>query len=140
MNWSDLASATQKERHFVIKPSGFSELAWGSRGVSVGHDLPQSEWAAAIDSALKAFPHTPYVLQEFHKGRQYQLDYFDPTTGELRTMAGRARLSPYYFVTGESAELAGILATICPTDKKVIHGMKDAIMIPCAGEPQTEHP
>jgi hypothetical protein len=140
MNWNDLAGATQKERHFVIKPSGFSELAWGSRGVSVGHDLPQSEWAAAIDSALKAFPQTPHVLQEFHKGRQYQLNYFDPVTGELRVMAGRARLSPYYFVTGESAELAGILATICPADKKVIHGMKDAIMIPCALEPQTEHP
>ncbi|HKC95736.1 MAG TPA: hypothetical protein VKB81_17120, partial [Nitrospira sp.] len=43
MNWHDLAEATQKERHFVIKPSGFSELAWGSRGVSVGHDLPQNE-------------------------------------------------------------------------------------------------
>jgi len=138
MNWSDLAGATQKERHFVIKPSGFSELAWGSRGVSIGHDLPQHEWAAAIDSALEAFPHTPYVLQEFHKGRQYQLDYFDQATGELRGMAGRARLSPYYFVTGERAELAGILATICPADKKVIHGMKDAIMVPCAIAAGTE--
>jgi hypothetical protein len=139
MNWTDLAGATQKERHFVIKPSGFSELAWGSRGVSVGHDLPQTEWAAAIDSALTAFPHTPYILQEFHKGRQYQLNYFDAVTGELRAMAGRARLSPYYFVTGEHVELAGILATICPADKKVIHGMKDAIMVPCAVDPQTAH-
>lgn len=134
MNWSDLAGASQKERHFVIKPSGFSELAWGSRGVSVGHDMPQHEWAAAIHSALQAFPHTPYVLQEFHKGRQYQLDYLDQATGELLGMAGRARLSPYYFVTGEQVELAGILATICPADKKVIHGMKDAIMVPCAIE------
>ena len=131
-NWSDLAAATQKQRHFVLKPSGFSELAWGSRGVSVGHDLPQHEWTAAIEAALAAFPRTPYVLQEFHKGRQYQVDYFDTHSGEIRTMAGRARLSPYYFVTGESAELAGILATVCPADKKVIHGMKDAVMVPCA--------
>lgn len=131
-NWRDLASATQKERHFVVKPSGFSELAWGSRGVSVGHDIPQDEWAASIDTALKAFTTTPYVLQEFHKGRQYQLDYCDPVTGEMRNMAGRARLSPYYFVTGGKADLAGILATICPADKKVIHGMKDAVMVPCA--------
>ena len=132
MQWGDLAAATQKQRHFVIKPSGFSELAWGSRGVSVGHDLPQHEWAAAIETALAAFPHTPYVLQEFHKGRQYHVDYYDPHTGEILTMAGRARLSPYYFVTGETAELAGILATICPADKKVIHGMRDAVMVPCA--------
>jgi hypothetical protein len=132
MNWRDLAIATQKERHLVIKPSGFSELAWGSRGVSVGHDMPQGEWAGAIDNALAAFPHTPYILQEFHKGRLYELDYFDPVTGEMNRMSGRARLSPYYFVSGEKTELAGILATICPADKKVIHGMKDAVMVPCA--------
>jgi len=132
MNWRDLATATQKERHFVIKPSGFSALAWGSRGVSVGHDMPQSEWAAAIDNALDSFPRTPYILQEFHKGRQYDLDYLDPVTGEMNRMSGRARLSPYYFVSGEKTELAGILATICPADKKVIHGMKDAVMVPCA--------
>lgn len=130
-NWSDLGTATQKQRHFVLKPSGFSELAWGSRGVSVGHDLPQNEWAAAIETALTSFPRTPYVLQEFHKGRQYQVDYFDAHSTDIQTMAGRARLSPYYFVTGETAELAGILATICPADKKVIHGMKDAVMVPC---------
>ena len=134
MDWHDLAAATQKERHFVIKPSGFSELAWGSRGVSVGHDMPQNEWAGAIDKALASFPNTPYILQEFHKGRLYELDYFDPVTGEMNRMSGRARLSPYYFVSGETTKLAGILATICPADKKVIHGMKDAIMVPCAVE------
>jgi hypothetical protein len=132
MNWRDLATATQKERHLVIKPSGFSELAWGSRGVSVGHDMPQGEWAGAIDRALETFPRTPYILQEFHKGRLYDLDYFDPATGEMSRMSGRARLSPYYFVSGEKTELAGILATVCPADKKVIHGMKDAVMVPCA--------
>ncbi len=132
MDWRELATATQKERHFVIKPSGFSELAWGSRGVSVGHDMPQSEWAGAIDKALASFPQTPYILQEFHKGRLYELDYFDPVTGEMNRMSGRARLSPYYFVSGEKTELAGILATVCPADKKVIHGMKDAVMVPCA--------
>ena len=132
MDWHDLATATQKERHLVIKPSGFSELAWGSRGVSVGHDMPQSEWADAIEKALTSFPQTPYILQEFHKGRLYELDYFDPLSGRMNRMSGRARLSPYYFVSGERAELAGILATVCPADKKVIHGMKDAIMAPCA--------
>ena len=134
MNWQDLATATQKERHLVIKPSGFSELAWGSRGVSVGHDMPQNEWAGAIGKALAAFPQTPYILQEFHKGRLYELDYFDPVTGGMSRMSGRARLSPYYFVSGGKTELAGILATVCSADKKVIHGMKDAIMVPCAIE------
>lgn len=131
-NWRDLAAATQKERHYVIKPSGFSELAWGSRGVSVGHDLPQTEWAAALDHALASFPTTPYILQEFHKGRLYELDYWDPAANQLVKMNGRARLSPYYFVANGQAELAGILATVCSAEKKIIHGMKDAIMVPCA--------
>lgn len=139
-NWRDLATASQKERHFVIKPSGFSELAWGSRGVSIGHDLSQSEWAGAIDAALGAFAHTPYVLQKFHKGRQYHLEYFDAASGEIRQMAGRARLSPYYFVTGEKVELAGILATVCPADKKIIHGMKDAVLVPCTAAPEGTAP
>lgn len=131
-DWRDLAHATQKGRRYVIKPSGFSPLAWGSRGVSVGHDLPQSEWAAAIDQALAAFPTTPHVLQEFHKGRQFELAYYNETAQEIVPMAGRARLSPFYFVHGGKAEMAGILATVCPLDKKLIHGMKDAIMVPCA--------
>ena len=134
-DWRELAAATQKERHFVIKPSGFSELAWGSRGVSVGHDLPQAEWAAAIDHALASFQTTPYILQEFHKGRTYELDYWDPAANTLVKMNGRARLSPYYFVAGGKAELAGILATVCSAEKKIIHGMKDAIMVPCALQP-----
>jgi len=131
-NWADLETATQKERHFVIKPSGFSELAWGSRGVSIGHDLPQSEWAGALHKALASFRTTPYILQEFHKGRLFDMEYMDEHGQAMVHMTGRARLSPYYFVTGETVELAGILATICPADKKIIHGMKDAIMAPCA--------
>jgi hypothetical protein len=131
-DWRDLGHATQKGRRYVIKPSGFSPLAWGSRGVSVGHDLPQSEWAAAIDQALASFQTTPHILQEFHKGRQFELSYYQEQAETVVPMAGRVRLSPYYFVTGGQAKLAGILATACSPDKKLIHGMKDAIMVPCA--------
>ena len=134
-DWQDLTRASQKDRRYVVKPSGFSELAWGSRGVSVGHDLPQSEWAAALQTALASFPTTPYILQEFHKGRQFELSFYDERTDDVVPMAGRARLSPYYFITDDQAELAGILATVCPLDKKVLHGMRDAIMIPCAVQP-----
>jgi hypothetical protein len=131
-DWLELTGASQKDRRYVIKPSGFSELAWGSRGVAVGHDLPQTEWAAALETALSSFPTTPYVLQEFHKGRQFDLSYYETRTEEIAPMAGRARLSPYYFVSDDQAELAGVLATVCPPDKKLIHGMRDAIMVPCA--------
>ena len=134
-NWSDLETATQKERRFVIKPSGFSALAWGSRGVSIGHDMPQSAWVEALRNALASFPSTPHLLQEFHKGRLFEMDYLDEGMQVVVPMSGRARLSPYYVVSDDKVELTGILATICPADKKILHGMKDAIMVACALRP-----
>jgi hypothetical protein len=130
-DWKELAKAGQKERQFVIKPSGFSDLAWGSRGVIVGHDLSQEDWAKALHSALEGFDRTPHILQDFHKGRKYTVNYYDPATDRLEPMEGRVRLSPYYFVQGEKAVLGGVLATICPIEKKLIHGMVDAVMVPC---------
>jgi hypothetical protein len=45
------------------------------------------------------------------------------------------RLCPYYFVVGDGdaarARLGGVLATVCPADKKIIHGMQDAVLAPC---------
>ena len=131
-DWKVLASLGQKGRRFVIKPSGFSELAWGSRGVSVGHDLPQTEWAAALEAALASFHRVPRILQEFRKGRRVAVSYHDPVKDEIVPMPGRVRLSPYYFIAGDHVELAGILATVCPLDKKLIHGMPEAVMAPCA--------
>ena len=133
-DWQQLNSASQKERQFVVKPSGFSELAWGSRGVSIGHDLSQAGWGQTLKSGLESFYETPYILQEFHKGRLYQADYYDQEHDQWTTMEGRVRLSPYYFVRGETATLSGVLATVCPKDKKIIHGMREAIMVPCGIE------
>src|ERR1035441_4686540 len=51
-------------------------------------------------------------------------------------MKGRARLCPYYFVSGEGdnlrSALGGVLATIVPADKKIVHGMTDAVLAPCS--------
>ncbi|HEU5407086.1 MAG TPA: hypothetical protein VFU48_04930, partial [Nitrospira sp.] len=64
--------------------------------------------------------------------RLFEMDYLDEGMQTIVRMSGRARLSPYYVVSDDKAELTGILATICPADKKILHGMKDAIMVPCA--------
>jgi len=131
-DWKVLAGLGQKGRRFVIKPSGFSELAWGSRGVSVGHDLPQTEWAAALEAALASFPRVPHILQDFRKGRHVAVSYHDPAKDDIVPMPGRVRLSPYYFIANDHVELGGVLATVCPLDKKLIHGMREAVMAPCA--------
>jgi len=128
-DFRQLASMPKSERAYVVKPSGFSELAWGSRGVKIGDDLTREEWTATIDNALDSFDKTPYVLQRFHKGKRVRQSYFDRDSDEIRQYDGRVRLCPYYFVTGEdTVELGGVLATIAPADKRLIHGMTDAVM------------
>jgi hypothetical protein len=135
-SWDEVARLSQKNRRLVLKVSGFSELAWGSRGVTVGHDVPAATWAKAIASALDHFPSGPFVLQEFSEPKPIDHPYFDPDTGAVRTLHGRVRLCPYYFVAGGDAppRLGGVLATITPADKKVIHGMEDAILVPCTAD------
>jgi len=131
-SWEELKTFSQKERDFVLKVSGFSPQAWGSRGVAVGSDLSQAEWGAAIDRAIADFPHHPHVLMRFAHSRIVEHPYFDPATGEIRTMRGRVRLCPYYFISEGRSVLSGALATIVPADKKLIHGMRDAILVPIA--------
>ena len=130
--WSDLKDTTQAEREFVIKPSGFSELAWGSRGVVAGHDISQKVWGDTIEKALMDFNKNPRILQEYHRGRHVEVSYMDESSHEMNKMPGRVRLCPYYFVEGpldkEDVRLRGIMATICPLDKKLIHGMEDAVI------------
>jgi hypothetical protein len=130
-DWMQLGPLGKGERDYVIKPSGFSELAWGSRGVRVANDLTKEAWLAALSEATAAFDRTPYILQRFHKGRRVSVGYYDRTLEDLKTMDGRVRLCPYYFVEGEKTRLGGILATVAPADKRLIHGMSDAIMSPC---------
>jgi len=131
--WAEVANFSQKQRELVLKRSGFHEEAWGARSVVIGHDVPQADWAASLRQAQADFATSPWVLQEFKRARIVDHPYFDPTTGAVRTLRGRVRLCPYYFVAAadDSIALGGILATIVPEDKKIIHGMKDAILVPC---------
>lgn len=130
--WSELGGLSQKERRLVLKISGFSELAWGSRGVVIGHDSSREEWGAAIARAGADFDSQPWLLQEFREAKLIEHPYFDPQSGEVKIMQGRARLCPYYFIDAEGAtRLGGCLAAVVPPDKKKIHGMRNAILVPC---------
>lgn len=130
-SWVELRDFTQKERRLVLKISGFSESAWGSRGVHIGHDLSAGQWGAVLEEALGCAGKNPYILQRFHQAKAVDHPFWDPQTGKQRVMRGRVRLCPYYFCKGGSVQLEGVLATICPEDKKIIHGMRDSILVPC---------
>lgn len=129
-DWREAARFSQKERDLLLKVSGFSPLGWGSRGVALGADLPHAEWEQRIHDALASFEREPTIMQRFHKGRLFDHPYWDAETDELKSMRGRVRLCPYYFVETEGVSLRGALATICPADKKLLHGMRDAILVP----------
>jgi hypothetical protein len=129
-DWREAGRFSQKDRHLLLKVSGFSPLGWGSRGIALGSDLPHAEWQQRIENALATFETSPTILQKFHKGRLFEHRYWDPDSSELKTMRGRVRLCPYYFVEEDKVRLRGALATIVPADKKLLHGMSDAILVP----------
>jgi hypothetical protein len=129
-DWREAAKFSQKDRDLLLKVSGFSPLGWGSRGIALGSDLPHAEWEKRIEHALATFQSSPTILQKFHKGALFDHQYWDPDSGELKAMKGRVRLCPYYFVERDRVRLRGALATIAPADKKFLHGMSEAILVP----------
>jgi hypothetical protein len=136
-DWSQLAQASQKERDLIIKISGFHETAWGARSVVLGSDCSREEWQAGIEQALRLAPTNLHVLQEYQKPRRVKHPVYrhttpgDPSSVVLAKEEGRLRLCPYFFTVNGEARLAGALATFCPPDKKIIHGMQDAVLLPC---------
>jgi hypothetical protein len=129
-DWREAARFSQKDRDLLLKVSGFSPLGWGSRGIALGSDLSHAEWERRLENALGTFESSPTIVQRFHKGRLFQHRYRDPSSAELNVMKGRVRLCPYYFVEEDRVKLRGALATVVPADKKFLHGMRDAILVP----------
>ena len=128
--WSDLSKASKKDKRLVIKASGFHETAWGSRSVVIGDDASGEEWSKKISEALNHYPSPVSVIQEFMKPRTFVHPVFSDGD-EISKESGRVRLSPYFFTFDKKAKWSGTLATFCPADKKIIHGMKDGSLMPC---------
>lgn len=137
-SWDELIQRPELRRRLILKRSGFHPTAWGSRSVVVGCDVNKEEWAQAVGQALDSFSTGLTVLQEFKRPALFSYRKADLCNDVIVETQGRVRLCPYYFVTttGEFPQvvLGGVLATICPADKKVIHGMSEAVMAPCEGD------
>lgn len=146
-DWRDLIHASQKERDLIIKISGFHETAWGARSVVLGSDCSREEWQFGVERAIELAPTNLHILQTFKKPKRVRHPLYvaqpsaaasgtntapaPATTPQSVSREGRLRLCPYYFVQEGQAKLTGALATFCPPDKKIIHGMQDAALLPC---------
>jgi len=131
-----LGQASQRERNLIVKISGFHETAWGARGVLLGSDCSREEWQRGIDQALAMASSHLHILQEYRKPQKvgHRL-YSAEGAHEPYDAEGRLRLCPYYFIVNGQARLSGGLATFCPPDKKIIHGMQDAALLPVRIQP-----
>jgi hypothetical protein len=130
-NWKDLIGASQKERDLIIKISGFHETAWGARSIVLGSDSSREEWQAGVERALELASTNLHVLQTYRKPRRVGHSLYNAEAPhEAKVTDGRLRLCPYYFVVEGKTRLSGALATFCPPDKKIIHGMQDAALLP----------
>jgi hypothetical protein len=141
-DWRDLINASQKERDLILKISGYHETAWGARSVLLGSDCSREEWQNGVERAIELAPANLHVLQVYRKPRRLQHPVFEVTSEMKRPTestdqpvtaaikAGRLRLCPFYFMIDGQPRLSGALATFCPPDKKIIHGMQDAALLP----------
>ncbi len=69
-------------------------------------------------------------MQRFERARVVNHPW-DDAKGYAVMSKYRASVCPYYFVIGEEVKLSGILATLVPADKKILHGM--SMLLPCGG-------
>ena len=130
-SWDETRAGSQRERNLVLKVSGYHETAWGARSVVLGNDVSRESWTAALRAAMRTGSERLHVLQRFHKPSRLKHPVFDPGTKEVFERDGRVRLCPFYFRDRDGEyRLEGILATICPADKKIIHGMSEATLLP----------
>ncbi|MCX7713394.1 MAG: hypothetical protein N2035_07005 [Chthoniobacterales bacterium] len=135
-SWCELENFSQKKRQLVIKISGFSEKAWGARGVVIGHDIPSHQWIKSLHNALNSFPDQPYILQEYRQSILLPCHYLSKEDDAIHSSLMRARICPFYFANDKQILLGGALVTLCPADKKILHGMKDAVLCPATTSSQ----
>jgi hypothetical protein len=136
--WAKLKQSSRRQRPYVLKPSGFSPLAWGGHGFSRGKDYTTRQWAEQIDRLLAESERMPFILQTYQHSLPREVSFYHADDDETKQFQGKTRLCPYYFLLAADAKqpaqetvlFSGALATTVPMSKPVIHGMTEAVMSP----------
>jgi hypothetical protein len=117
-SWEEMTRFPREERELVLKISGFHPDA---RGVHVGSEMSDAEWAAQVRAALAEFSSRPRVLQRFVKGTITDHE-FVTEKDEIVAIKGTTRVSPYYFVVNDRVSLGGVRVSVSA------EGSRDAII------------
>ena len=127
-----LAQTTQKERRLVIKPSGFSELAWGSRASPSGTICRKSNGPPPWNRHSSRFQRHPCYRNFTKVVCSIQPTSMNDAIPWCRCPGGT--LVALLFYCRRQGRAGGVGHAV-PSNKKIIHGMVDAIMAPCAINP-----
>ncbi len=127
-----LKRTSRRQRPYILKPSGFSALAWGGHGFSRGKDYTTSRWGQTLEEYLLQDGTRPYIIQEYQPSEPQVVLHYDSSSEDITEFTGKLRLCPYYFLHEDEVTLSGALATLVPLSKPIIHGMTEAVMVPTA--------
>ena len=135
-NWEQLKELSQKDRNLILKISGFSEQAWARAASGWGAICRETNGRRRSMRRRPGSGSHPASCSVTTGQAGWMRSGMTSSLAKRSRVQGRVRLCPYYFVHGgweqTQATLGGVLATICPADKKIIHGMSEAILAPCA--------
>jgi len=121
-DWQQLKSLSQKERDLILKVSASRKMRGRARRFS-RQRLVAGGLERGGGRSAENFETSPSVLQRFHKPSIVEANWFDLRKTSCADERPR-RLCPYYFVSATATRRAaarGVLATIVPADKKIVH-------------------
>ena len=116
-------------RKLVDMPDELIELV---EPVTIGLDsltlmTPSSLWLTTMEGVDKTF-----TLESLSAiSRMPLIEKLSKRIDELSPPASTVSIPYFVDDAKQVVNLRGILATLCPADKKIIHGMKDASLMPC---------
>ena len=130
-DWRQLADLSQKDRQPILKLSGFNERAWGARSVRPGrisratNGPPSSTKPSTTLTPLHGFYSVMRNRARFNTNGLILTESINPHDRPRSIM-------PVLLCAWRTGSEAGRRARDdLLTNKKIIHGMKDAILAPC---------
>ena len=124
-----IANTTKNTRPYVLKQSGFSEQAFGGRGVTIGLEESTTRWKERVQSAYSG-KRGLWIIQDYIESWQPEVEYWDKNTDSMVRQRMRLRVLPFFFKIAEEAEIGAV--EVNARRRRKVHLMNDATSVPAA--------